>query len=112
MKLCAVGQGVQRDYETQEMAHSEIKCHKRMNMCHVSDVFTYLQYCKIAATSVFLYKLPIGEGGLDLSHTPPLLPPQGVSGLWYEKRNGTLKQIMILNGPFTINFTNLFSKCA
>ncbi len=41
-----------------------------MNARHIGDNFTSLLY--IAATSsVFLYKLPIREGGLDLSPPPP-----------------------------------------
>jgi hypothetical protein len=56
-----------------------------MNARHIGDDFTSLFYIAVTS-SVFLYKLPIREGGawLDLSHPPPslsvTLPACGVGG--------------------------------
>ncbi len=41
-----------------------------MNARHIGDDFTSLLYIAVTS-SVFLYQLPIREGGLDLSHPPP-----------------------------------------
>ncbi len=41
-----------------------------MNARHIGDDFTSLFYIAVTS-SVFLYKLPIREGGLDLSPPPP-----------------------------------------
>jgi hypothetical protein len=63
MKLCAVGEGAQLNLASKEKARSEIKrLRRRVMNVRIGDDFTSLLYIAVTS-SVFLYKLPIREGG-------------------------------------------------